>query len=771
MDPYRDDPEQHSLPTVDEIRQNAAILGGSSTTGRNTPHHKKKWIWIGMAGFVCVLTLLMGVSVGLRNKKERSSPTTTTTTTTGTPSDTPPPPTSTEYYKRYQDTLDTLAKVSALEDLTRTGAPQQQALNWIANEDLDPLQADHPQFIQRYALATLYFALDGPHWTKQCRWLGMGDECKWNDDTYMDHQNILGGAGCLDDTHSPGEVTWLMLPMNRLKGTLPSELGLLTKLNFVLLSGNDLRGELPSSLGALPELSYLDVGHNELTGTVGSWIGSMTSLNTLDLAMNRFTGSLPTELGACPNMLAMDMEHNDLWGQLPTELASMTKITNLRLGFNALTGNIPTNIGVWGKNLKYLRLSNNRLEGKIPVGLSECTRLTALYLDDNELVGNMAPQISFLTNLRKLFLERNQFDDSLTENFLREVKHLQYFDVSHNRLQGKFPLHLLDHTKMEVLDLNHNELGGGTDGFLPDEFPVSTSLKYLSIQGNFLEGTIPTSIGNLQALRHLDMSSNRLDGPMPSEIGTLTKLDYLFLADNDFAVQDGFPAWIQPLTKLRELSLKQTAIKGQIPTWMGDLTHLRLLDLDWNRITGQMPTELGKLTNMKYLLLNRNWINGTVPTEFLNMKKLELLLLDDNHFKDISVADTFCTGDDGKLMAPTYLKEFHADCFEDVSYYYLECPCCTQCCTKMDDFQNMTCYDDSFLANFDGDWETNYDRQKYYFSEDDTDLIFSSGHDDGLRRRRRSLGDLEYKHNKNDDNVWNLYLVIVVIVTKASVDD
>mmetsp|Transcript_13271 Transcript_13271/g.18794 ORF Transcript_13271/g.18794 Transcript_13271/m.18794 type:complete len:94 (-) Transcript_13271:110-391(-) len=43
---------------------------------------------------------------------------------------------------------------------------------------------------------------------------------------------------------------------------------------------------------------------------------------------------------------------------------------------------------------------------------------------------------------------------------------------------------------------------------------------------------------------------------------------------------------------------------------------------------------------------------------------------------------------------------------------------------KNDEYQNMTCFDDSFLANYDGDWERNYDREAYYFSKDDTDLQF-----------------------------------------------
>jgi Leucine-rich repeat (LRR) protein len=59
----------------------------------------------------------------------------------------------------------------------------------------------------------------------------------------------------------------LFLDDNAINGTLPTEMGLLTKLRHLVVSSNELTGTAPSSLGAYSYLRTLAIGQNEITGT------------------------------------------------------------------------------------------------------------------------------------------------------------------------------------------------------------------------------------------------------------------------------------------------------------------------------------------------------------------------------------------------------------------------------------------------------------------------------------------------------------------------
>jgi Leucine-rich repeat (LRR) protein len=61
----------------------------------------------------------------------------------------------------------------------------------------------------------------------------------------------------------------LDLGFNSLIGSLPTELGLLTKLKRLLIRNNDLGGNFPGNLMInLPDVVVLDVSSNNLTGNL-----------------------------------------------------------------------------------------------------------------------------------------------------------------------------------------------------------------------------------------------------------------------------------------------------------------------------------------------------------------------------------------------------------------------------------------------------------------------------------------------------------------------
>ena len=85
----------------------------------------------------------------------------------------------------------------------------------------------------------------------------------------------------------------LELYNNRLVGTIPPSLGMLTGLQMLYLYGNQLVGTIPSSLGQMTALEALYLDSNSLTGTIPSTLRQLTNLRTLRLLNNQLTGTIP----------------------------------------------------------------------------------------------------------------------------------------------------------------------------------------------------------------------------------------------------------------------------------------------------------------------------------------------------------------------------------------------------------------------------------------------------------------------------------------------
>ena len=78
-----------------------------------------------------------------------------------------------DYVKAY------LSAFSDAKDLDRKGSPQRMAAEWIADQDLLHLSMDDETFIERYALAVLYFATNGPSWKINLGFLTERQVCDW----------------------------------------------------------------------------------------------------------------------------------------------------------------------------------------------------------------------------------------------------------------------------------------------------------------------------------------------------------------------------------------------------------------------------------------------------------------------------------------------------------------------------------------------------------------------------------------------------------------
>lgn len=95
-----------------------------------------------------------------------------------------------------------------------------------------------------------------------------------------------------------------------------------------------LTGKIPTALGNLPQLDYLVMSNNQLTGSIPAAMGNLTQLKTLALGHNRLTGNIPPELGNLANLQSLTLNNNQLTGSIPKELGNLTKLRRLYIDFD-----------------------------------------------------------------------------------------------------------------------------------------------------------------------------------------------------------------------------------------------------------------------------------------------------------------------------------------------------------------------------------------------------------------------------------------------------
>lgn len=188
---------------------------------------------------------------------------------------------------RSEELRNVLSTVSSDKLFLDRSSPQARALRWITHQDVLQLHAKSTNLIQRYVLAVLYYSTAPEGWNKRFNWLSGKHECEWSD-----------GGGIRSCTKNK-QVTDISL-WNNLQGTLPSEIGYLTKLEVLYLARNKLQGTIPTEIGKLTALTYLGLQHNSFHGSFpSSVLGNLTKLNTVYLERNDFTGTITLQDQLC----------------------------------------------------------------------------------------------------------------------------------------------------------------------------------------------------------------------------------------------------------------------------------------------------------------------------------------------------------------------------------------------------------------------------------------------------------------------------------------
>ncbi|CAJ1961816.1 unnamed protein product [Sphenostylis stenocarpa] len=261
---------------------------------------------------------------------------------------------------------------------------------------------------------------------------------------------------------SLSELDTLDLSYNTgLTGTIPGEIGNLTKLNSLSLVGCGFSGPIPDSLGALSQLTFLALNSNNFSGNIPRSLGNLSNINWLDLAENQLEGTIPV---------------SDNQGRPGLDL--LLKAQHFHMGSNKLSGTIPEKLFNSSMILEHVLFDHNQLEGSVPTSISSVSTLEVLRLDKNGLTGGVPASISKLGKLSEIYLSHNMLNGSLPD--FTGMNSLTYVDMSNNAFNASgIPSWATSLPALTTVILQQNQLRGALN-----LSSYSKSLQLINLESN-----------------------------------------------------------------------------------------------------------------------------------------------------------------------------------------------------------------------------------------------------------------------------------------------
>jgi len=266
-----------------------------------------------------------------------------------------------------------------------------------------------------FGLWMFYFSTDGPNWEINTNWASSEyDRCQWY------------GIMCSSDN----QVERITLTQNRLKGTLPQELFLVTSLTSLDLNSNNLWGTVPPEIQYLASMRQLVLANNVLSGSCPPSIWALTNLEVLNIENNDLTGHIDEDSGIfdLTKLEVLSLLGLNMKGSIPTQIGYLSRLSSLDVSLNFFESTLPTEIGLLSY-LRLLNLSGVGLMGKVPTQIGHLTQLQVFWINDNLLSGQIPSEIGLLSKLRDLGLAKNQFSGSIPFEFSR-LSEIDYLDMS-----------------------------------------------------------------------------------------------------------------------------------------------------------------------------------------------------------------------------------------------------------------------------------------------------------------------------------------------------
>lgn len=191
---------------------------------------------------------------------------------------------------------------------------------------------------------------------------------------------------------------------NNLNGTIPTTIGELIHLQAVDVSNNP---ELGADGCCDSADSYFTSFYGYNT-TLPTEIGLLTKLQVLKMDHSRFMRHIPSEIGNMRSLLFWRVKggwtSNQISGTIPPQMGKLKALTEFYMENNTISGTIPSQIGQLSK-LEYFSVQENKLSGTIPDVYASLSELNLWDTFNNKLEGDLPSSICLLPDLNYLYIQ------------------------------------------------------------------------------------------------------------------------------------------------------------------------------------------------------------------------------------------------------------------------------------------------------------------------------------------------------------------------------
>jgi hypothetical protein len=194
------------------------------------------------------------------------------------------------------------------------------------------------RIVQRYVFAVLYFSTGGLNsWLDSQNWLSSTSECEWfQSSTY----NGIEVTPCSTGSYV---IETLVLEENRMFGSIPIDVALLSDLKMFALPSNLLQGQSVGA-GHMLNLQILDLSSNSLSGELPA-LTNHSSLTTINFAGNDIEGTIPASYGTLKSLEVLNLGQNaGINGTLPESLIQLSNLHQFNIEGTAVTGYAPNDL-------------------------------------------------------------------------------------------------------------------------------------------------------------------------------------------------------------------------------------------------------------------------------------------------------------------------------------------------------------------------------------------------------------------------------------------
>ncbi|KAB2067311.1 hypothetical protein ES319_A09G218100v1 [Gossypium barbadense] len=242
-------------------------------------------------------------------------------------------------------------------------------------------------------------------------------------------------------------------------------------------------------------------------------------------------------------------------------------------------------------------------------GLScdKSNRITYISLASKSVSGTLSPEISTLSELRSVSLQRNSISGNIPS--FGKLSNLQKLFLDFNAFTSITPDAFAGLSSIQTLSLSENPK------LSPWSFPnISklTTLVELGLGNTNIYGTLPDIFGSLSSLQSLRASYNNLNGTLPASLGG-SMIQNLWINNQNTGF--GFTGTLDVLSNMTELAQAWVHVNmftGPIPD-LAKCKNLFDLQIRDNQLTGPVPKSLFNLSSLKNVSLNNNKLQGPFP--------------------------------------------------------------------------------------------------------------------------------------------------------------